>query len=111
MSTHSTITEAVGPTGNIKLFIDAFNKDFDTHLKSLLDSQQNYKNVYADAIKITTPKEGPWPNDPKVVTIGDLFKYTFPDIESDRTVVPPSNNLSYDEKERENYKGWSNCII
>ena len=110
MSTHSTITEAVGPTGNIKLFIDAFNKDFDTHLKSLLDSQQNYKNVYADAIKITTPKEGPWPNDPKVVTIGDLFKYTFPDIESDRTVVPPSNNLSYDEKERENYKGWSNDI-
>ena len=34
MSTHSTITEAVGPTGNIKIFIDAFNKDFDIKIKS-----------------------------------------------------------------------------
>ena len=76
MSTHSTITEAVGPTGNIKIFIDAFNKDFDIKIKSLLDAKQNYKNVYADAIKITTVKQGTWPNDPKVITIGDLFKYT-----------------------------------
>jgi hypothetical protein len=94
-------------TGDIKIFIDAFNKDFDVEIKQLVDAQQNYKNVYADAIKITTPKEGPWPNDPKVVTIGDLFKYVFPDIESDKIVKPPSNNLLYDEKERENYKGWS----
>ena len=105
-STTTTTTEATAPTGDIKVFIDAFNKDFDAELKKLVDAQQNYKNVYADAIKITTPKEGPWPNDPKVVTIGDLFKYTFPDIESDKIVVPPSNNLSYDEIERENYRGW-----
>lgn len=109
-STTPTTTEATAPTGDIKVFIDAFNKDFDAELKKLVDAQQNYKNVYADAIKITTPKEGPWPNDPKVVTIGDLFKYTFPDIESDKIVVPPSNNLLYDEKERENYRGWSNDI-
>jgi hypothetical protein len=109
-STTPTNIEATAPTGDIKVFIDAFNKDFDAELKKLVDAQQNYKNVYADAIKITTPKEGPWPNDPKVVTIGDLFKYTFPDIESDKIVVPPSNNLLYDEKERENYRGWSNDI-
>ena len=96
-------TEAKAPTGDVKVFIDAFNKDFDLKLKSLLDDQQNYKNVYADAIKITTPKEGPWPNDPKVVTIGDLFKYTFPDIESNTIISPPSPTVtSY-----EDYLGWS----
>jgi hypothetical protein len=96
-------TEAKLPTGDIKVFIDAFNKDFDIKLKSLLDTQQNYKNVYADAIKITTPKVGPWPNDPKVVTIGDLFKYTFPDIESDKIVKPPDpTQYSYTDS-----AGWS----
>jgi hypothetical protein len=109
MSTHSTITEAVGPTGNIKIFIDAFNKDFDIKIKSLLDSQQNYKNVYADAIKITTPKEGPWPNDPKVVTIGDLFKHTFPDIESDLIIVPQySTQVPY--VGLDDHKGWLNDL-
>ena len=102
-TTTTTTTEATAPTGDIKVFIDAFNKDFDTQLKSLLEAQQNYKNVYADAIKITTPKEGPWPNDPKVVTIGDLFKYTFPDIESDNTVMPPRPTAS----EYNDYLGWS----
>ena len=109
MSTHSTITEAVGPTGNIKIFIDAFNKDFDIKIKSLLDSQQNYKNVYADAIKITTPKEGHWPNDPKVITIGDLFKHTFPDIESDLIIVPQySTQAPY--VGLDDHKGWLNDL-
>jgi hypothetical protein len=105
MPTQSTNnnTEAKLPTGDIKVFIDAFNKDFDKKLKSLLEIQQNYKNVYADAIKITTPKAGPWPNDPKVVTIGDLFKYTFPDIESDKIVKPPDpTQYSYTDS-----VGWS----
>jgi len=109
MPTQSTNnnTEAKLPTGDIKVFIDAFNKDFDTKLKSLLELQQNYKNVYADAIKITTPKVGPWPNDPKVVTIGDLFKYTFPDIESDNIVKPPNpTTYSYTD-----YNGWSKDLI
>jgi hypothetical protein len=105
MPTQSTNnnTEAKLPTGDIKVFIDAFNKDFDKKLKSLLEIQQNYKNVYADAIKITTPKVGPWPNDPKVVTIGDLFKYTFPDIESDNIVKPPDPVYGLDNT---NYSGW-----
>ena len=114
MSTQSTNTEAQAPTGDIKIFIDAFNKDFDIKLKSLLDAQQNYKNIYADAIKITTPKKGRWPlvagnivdtntgtstdfaqSDPKVVTIGDLFKYTFPDINSDKIVKPDRYSKEY----------------
>lgn len=121
MSTQSTnnTTEATSPTGDIKVFIDAFNKDFDTQLKSLLDAQQNYKNVYADAIKISTPKKGRWPlggstlvdgntgavdtsdlgSDPKVVTIGDLFKYTFPDINSDKIVKP--------DRYSKEYAGWA----
>jgi hypothetical protein len=102
-STTTTATTATAPTGDIKVFIDAFNKDFDLKLKSLLDSQQNYKNVYTDAIKITTPKEGPWPKDPKVVTIGDLFKYTFPDIESDKVVEPPRPTIN----DYEDYNGWT----
>jgi len=106
-STTTTTTTATAPTGDIKVFIDAFNKDFDLKLKSLLDNQQNYKNVYADAIKITTPKTGPWPNDPKVVTIGDLFKYTFPDIESDNVITPDNRSLADDPKKREDYFGWT----
>ena len=102
-STTTTTTTATAPTGDIKVFIDAFNKDFDLKLKSLLDSQQNYKNVYADAIKIATPKEGPWPKDPKVITIGDLFKYTFPDIESDKVVEPPRPTIN----DYEDYNGWT----
>ena len=104
-STPTTTTTATAPTGDIKVFIDAFNKDFDAKLKSLLDAQQNYKNIYADAIKITTPKKGPWPNDPKVVTIGDLFKYTFPDIESD-TIIKPSTKDFLVAGRREDYNGW-----
>jgi hypothetical protein len=102
-TTTTTTTEATAPTGDIKVFIDTFNKDFDTQLKSLLDAQQNYKNIYADAIKISTPKKGQWPNDPKVVTIGDLFKYTFPDINSDNVVKPNKDNLK-------EYKGWLNDL-
>ena len=109
-STVPTTTEATAPTGDIKIFIDAFNKDFDVEIKKLVDAQQNYKNVYADAIKITTPKEGPWPNDPKVVTIGDLFKYTFPDINSDKEVKPPIPSAMRGDRpgvERwDNYFGW-----
>ena len=103
-STVPTTTEATAPTGDIKVFIDTFNKDFDAELKKLVDTQQNYKNVYADAIKISTPKSGPWPNDPKVVTIGDLFKYTFPDIESDKFVQPPDATMPEGDI-WENYKG------
>lgn len=109
-STVSTTTEATAPTGDIKVFIDAFNKDFDVEIKQLVDAQQNYKNVYADAIKISTPKSGPWPNDPKVVTIGDLFKYTFPDINSDKMVKPPAPRAMDGDRpgvERwDNYFGW-----
>jgi hypothetical protein len=108
-STTSTNIEATAPTGDIKVFIDAFNKDFDDELKKLVDTQQNYKNVYADAIKISTPKSGPWPNDPKVVTIGDLFKYTFPDIESDKVVQPPDATMPEGDI-WENYKGWLNDL-
>jgi len=118
-STTTTTTEAKAPTGDIKVFIDAFNKDFDAQLKFLLDTQQNYKNVYADAIKISTPKKGRWPlggstlvdgntgavdtsqlgSDPKVVTIGDLFKYTFPDINSDKIIKP--------DRYSKEYGGWA----
>ena len=108
-STSTTTTTATAPTGDIKIFIDAFNKDFDAEIKNLVDAQQNYKNVYADAIKITTPKQGPWPNNPSVVTIGDLFKYTFPDIESDKIVQPPDATMPEGDI-WENSKGWSNDL-
>ena len=101
-STSTTTTESTAPTGDIKVFVDTFNKDFDLKLKSLLDDQQNYKNIYADAIKISTPKKGSWPNNPTVVTIGDLFKYTFPDVDSDNIITPPNPSSG----DYENYTGW-----
>ena len=110
MSTHSTITEAAGPTGNIKIFIDAFNQDFDIKIKSLIEAKQNYKNVYADAIKIATVKKGTWPNDPKVITIGDLFKYTFPDIESPNLIISPPEANSNNTQSIEDRKGWLNDL-
>jgi hypothetical protein len=87
-------SQATSPTGDIKIFIDTFNSELDKEIKSIQDAKSNYKNVYNDAINIATPlKEGDWPNDPKVLTIGDLFKYTFPDIEGDSYVTDSLNPL------------------
>lgn len=88
--TQSSSTQATAPTGDIKIFIDTFNKEFDNEIKKLNDSLTNIKNIYADAIKISTPKTTTWPKDESVKTIGDLFKYTFPDIEKGTFVQPPT---------------------
>lgn len=117
----TTTTEATAPTGDIKIFVDAFNIEIDKELKSLLDAKANCKNTYADAIKITTPKLGDWPNDPKVVTIGDLFKFTFPDLDSPRSNAPSDSDPnkgawkkdlkdSKDETIKQMYKTISNGI-
>lgn len=88
--TQSTSSQASAPTGDIKIFIDIFNKEFDNEIKKLNDGLTNIKNIYADAIKISTPKTTTWPKDESVKTIGDLFKYTFPDIEKGTFVQPPT---------------------
>jgi len=113
MSTQSTTTtEATAPTGDIKIFIDTFNSDFDKELKRLSSLQDNLKNIYSDAIKITTPRTSTWPKDANVVTIGDLFKYTFPDITTNTFIQPPkaitSNgfNATTDEAKLADLKSW-----
>ena len=115
METQSTsaTTEATLPTGDIKVFIDAFNKDFDDLIKKSTDNQNNLKNIYADAIKISTPRTGTWPKDENVKTIGDLFKYTFPDITTTTFIQPPSGvtsdgvNTSTDSEKIEDKKLWN----
>lgn len=89
MATQSTNTEATAPTGDIKIFIDAFNKDFDNLIKKLTDSQNNVKNIWNDAIAISTPRTSTWPKDESVKTIGDLFKYVFPDPTTSTINLPP----------------------
>lgn len=110
--TQSTSSQVSAPTGDIKIFIDTFNKEFDNEIKKLNDDLVNLKNIYADAIKISTPKTTTWPKDENVKTIGDLFKYTFPDIEKGTFVEPPkgvySNGLSstVNQDEVDARKAW-----
>ncbi len=87
--TQSTSPQATAPTGDIKIFIDDFNKEFELEIKKLTDAVNNLKNIYADAIKISTPRTTSWPKDESVKTIGDLFKYTFPDIDNGVFIEPP----------------------
>jgi len=86
----TTQTEATAPTGDIKIFLDAFNKDFDNLLKEYTDAQNNVINIWNDAIKISTPRSSTWPKDESVKTIGDLFKYTFPDPTTSTINLPPT---------------------
>ena len=100
------------PTGDIKIFIDKFNTELDIAIKGLSDIQSNLKNIYADAIAITRPRMGTWPKDASVKTIGDLFKYTFPDITKETFISPPkyiqSNGVSsyIDESKKADYDSW-----
>lgn len=101
------------PTGDIKIFVDAFNTEFDKEIKSLSDLQSTLKNTYSEAIKISTPRTSTWPKDASVVTIGDLFKYTFPDISTDTFMTPPEYT-SYvggttpivNPEKQEDYNSW-----
>lgn len=90
-----------GPTGDIKIFIDTFNTEFDKKTKELSKNQENLKNIYNDAISISKPRTSTWPKDENVKTIGDLFKYTFPDITTSTFVKPPEYVIS---------TGYSNYI-
>lgn len=89
------------PTGDIKVFIDKFNIEFDKKTKELSKNQENLKNIYNDAISISKPRTSTWPKDENVKTIGDLFKYTFPDITTSTFVEPPEYVIS---------TGYSNYI-
>jgi hypothetical protein len=67
---------------------------------------------YSDAIKITTPRTSTWPKDANVVTIGDLFKYTFPDITTNTFIQPPKGvtsdgfNVTTDDAKVADLKSW-----
>lgn len=106
-------TQNLAPTGDIKIFIDKFNSELDIAIKELTDAQANLKNIYSDAIKISTPRLSTWPKDESVKTIGDLFKYTFPDITTSTFIEPPSylvsNGISkyIDESKKADYDSWN----
>lgn len=101
-------TQNLAPTGDIKIFIDKFNSELDIAIKELTDAQANLKNIYSDAIKITTPRLSTWPKDESVKTIGDLFKYTFPDITTSTFIEPPSYLVGNytDDSKKEDYNSW-----
>ena len=111
-TTNNTTTEVTAPTGDIKIFVDIFNSEFDKELKILSGLQENLKNIYSDAIKITTPRTGTWPKEANIVTIGDLFKYTFPDITTNSFIKPPEHSTSngfsvtVDDAKLADYKSW-----
>ena len=100
------------PTGDIKVFIDKFNIELDKAIKELNSAQANLKNIYSDAIKVSTPRSSTWPKDDSVKTIGDLFKYTFPDISTNTFIEPPDAELDYiisnsvDSAKMEDYNSW-----
>lgn len=108
----TTTTQATTPTGDIKVFVDTFNKEFDNEVKKLTESVNNLKTIYNDSIKISTPRTSTWPNDVSVKTIGDLFKYTFPDIDKGTFIKPPDfiistgGNSYVDEQKKTDYKSW-----
>jgi hypothetical protein len=62
----------------ITKFVDSFN---DGLLKAVDEQNSKFSEfsaIRAEAIKVTTPRLGAWPNDPSVKTLGDLIGYVFP---------------------------------
>lgn len=95
-------------TGDIKIFIDLFNSELDKVIQRLNKDKVGLKDAYAKAIAITDIRKGTWPKDDSIKTIGDLFKYTFPDIETSSFIKPPDyieNNVINETKEKD-YKSW-----
>lgn len=91
------MSDIVQLSGDIKIFVDVFNIEFEKKLKQLTDLQINIKNIYEDAIKLTQPRYSSWPKDSNVKTIGDLFKYSFPDINKSEMIKPYNSVAEYNE--------------
>lgn len=69
--------------GDIKKFVTTFNEELEKEIKKAQETKDEYLKIYNECISLTASRDGLWPEDPSVKTIGDLFKYVFPDPESD----------------------------
>lgn len=89
---------AASPTGDIKVFIDAFNAELEKVYTKATTDLGPWKKAREEAIKITKLRMGTWPVDPTVKTIGDLFAYVFFDPDGVNYKTPPyfiiSNGVS-----------------
>ncbi len=69
--------------GDIKKFVTTFNEELEKEIKKAQETKDDYLKVYNECISLTASRDGLWPEDQSVKTIGDLFKYVFPDPEKD----------------------------
>ena len=81
--------------GDIKKFVENFNTELEKAIKKAEEGRDSYKNIYNECIALTASRVGLWPEDPSVKTIGDLYKYVFPDPDKPEKNEPdprPGNN-------------------
>ncbi len=69
--------------GDIKKFVTTLNEELEKEIKKAQETKDEYLKIYNECISLTASRVGLWPEDPSVKTIGDLFKYVFPDPEND----------------------------
>jgi hypothetical protein len=72
--------------GDIKKFVTTFNEELEKAISKTQEKKSDYIKIYNECISLTASRDGIWPEDPSVKTIGDLYKYVFPDPEK------PENN-------------------
>ena len=81
----------------IQDFVIAYNAAAQLKLDTYIAKQNQYKTTRATAISTSLIKTVSWPSENSVVTIGDLFKYVYPDTEGGKEILPSSGNIEYSE--------------
>ena len=76
----------------IQDFVIAYNAGAQAKLDDYIARQNQYKTARAAAIALTLPKLVAWPPDKSVVTIGQLFKYVYPDPDGGKEILPSTGN-------------------
>lgn len=72
----------------IQDFVIAYNAGAQAKLDSYIAKQNQYKTARATAISLTFPKITSWPSDKSIVTLGQLFKYIYPEPDGGKEILP-----------------------
>jgi len=76
----------------IQDFVIAYNAGAQAKLDDYIAKQNQYRTARTTAIALTLPKIVSWPPDKSVVTIGQLFKYVYPDPDGGKEILPSTGN-------------------
>lgn len=76
----------------IQDFVIAYNAGAQTKLDNYIAKQNQYKTARTAAIALTLTKIVSWPADKSVVTIGQLFKYVYPELDGGKEILPSTSN-------------------